>query len=396
VTETTVTSRARRDTGWRKDGKARGIYWRPKALGKAWGFYNPRIGRVEGGCYTRQEAIDKQAKARLDKSAGLPAPDTRTLVRDLVEELREAKRSRLRKSSFAEFERVLDTAILPDLGHLKPAQCGPDRVARFIRDLEAKGLSGATITKYVRPLGAVFKLAIRRGMIAANPLSLLSDDERPKASTRRPRFEWTPETIARLITAAEQLASRPESRFDYSGLVRLLALTGLRVGEALALTWENVDLLCASLRVRYTLGRDGSLGEPKTAAGEREVPLSPGLVELLLRLKPEDAGDHEFVFAGRNGKPVSYWNFRSRGFAKALETAELAGNGITVHDLRHAAASVYIASGLTPVEVADVLGHTDASFTLRVYAHLFNRPDAAERVRAAQESIPIHPTTKDH
>jgi integrase len=60
-----------------------------------------------------------------------------------------------------------------------------------------------------------------------------------------------------------------------------------------------------------------------------------------------------------------------------------------VHDLRHAAASVYIASGLTPVDVAALLGHSDASVTLRIYAHLYERSDVAARVRAAQESLGV-------
>jgi integrase len=383
--EKTVRGPRRRDTAWKRDGKKKGIYWRRKADGsKSWGYY--AWGKINRAV-SREAAIDAQAKARLDKSAGRLAPDTHTRVADLAEEVRAAKRRRLRPASLAVFEDALDRVVLPQVGQLTPAQVTPDRIARLIRDLEASGLSKNTIIKYLQPLNAVLALALRRGMINANPMSLLAPDERPQASERRKRFEWSPEAIATLIAAADDLAKRPEARYDYSPLLRLLALTGLRVSEALALRWQDVDLLAAELHVRHSLGRDKTLGPPKTAAGERVVPLSPGLVETLLQLKPFAATEADFVFAASSGGPLGYWNFRNRGFRKALEAAGLEGAGLTVHDLRHAAASLYIAAGMTPVDVAALLGHSDASITLKIYAHLFDRGDFAAKVRAAQASL---------
>jgi integrase len=162
------------------------------------------------------------------------------------------------------------------------------------------------------------------------------------------------------------------------------------VSEALALRWTDVDLLAAELHVRGSWSRDGAITAPKTEAGERDVPLAPGLVDLLVQLKPEDARDDEFVFASRRGgRPVSYWNFRRCGFVKALEKAGLSGRGITIHDLGSAAASILIRQGLTSVEVAQVLGHADANITLRVYAKLFEKRDTAARVREAQAAIKL-------
>jgi integrase len=377
-----------RDTRRHRDGKLRGIYYRFRVDGsKEWSYYDPRLGRPVGGCQSRQEAIDKRAMAQLAKSAGLPAPDTKTRIADLAEEVREAKRRRLRPSSFRNWQYALDRIILGDFGHLKPTQLGPDRIARLIRDLEERGLSRDTIVKYLQPLSAILVLAVRRGIIASDPMDLLSSDERPHGGNTRKRFEWSPESISGLMAAADELGRRPKARFDYSPLIQVLALTGLRVSEALALKWADVDLLAGVLNVRHSLGREGSLGPPKTKAGARVVPLRPGLVDLLIRLKPLDASDADFVFAGKRGTPLGYWNVRNRGFQKAVEQAGLGGNGLTIHDLRHAAASLYISSGLSAVDVAAVLGHANASTTLRIYAHLFDRSDVEAKVRAAQESV---------
>jgi hypothetical protein len=144
-----VAGQPKRDTAWKRDGRVKGVYWRRRANGsKSFGFYAD--GKIHSAP-SRQVAIDEKAKAALRKSAGLPPPDTRVLIRDLAEEVRALKMRRLRPSSLAVFEYALDKIILPELGYLKPAQVGPDRVARLICDLEQRGLGPASIRRYIVP-----------------------------------------------------------------------------------------------------------------------------------------------------------------------------------------------------------------------------------------------------
>ena len=377
-----------RDTGWKTDGRAHGIYWRRRVGGsKSWGFYAD--GQIHTA-RTRPAAIDGKARATLRRSAGLPPRNARVRIRDLAAEVRETKRRTLRSSSFTALERALDNVLLPELGHLKPADADPDRIAQLIRDLEDRGHSPATIRRYLSPLGPIFKLAVRRGLVATSPLELLSDEERPTGGGIRDHYIWSAEEIRALIAAADELGRRPEANYNYAPLIQLLAVTGLRVGEALALQWGNVDLEARELRVRASLCRTGELTPPKTKAGTRTVPLSTGLVDLLTRMRPLDVADDEFVFMSkRGGRPIAYGNFRIRGFEKALMASGLGGRGITIHGLRSAAASVLIRQGLTPVEVAHVLGHADPNITLKVYARLFDRPDFATRVRSAQSLVQV-------
>jgi integrase len=202
-------------------------------------------------------------------------------------------------------------------------------------------------------------------------------------------YEWTPEEISKFISASEDLANGKHSRYDYSTLLRLLLVTGLRVSEALALQWRNVGLLNAELRVEHSLQRNGELGAPKTEAGTRIVPLSPGLVDSLLKLKPLDAEEDAFVFASRSNphRPLSYWNLRNRGFQKTLGRSGLDGNGITIHSLRSAAISLYAARGLSMFEVAELMGQKNPDVTWRHYARLFDRRNVFERARQAQGSV---------
>jgi integrase len=161
----------------------------------------------------------------------------------------------------------------------------------------------------------------------------------------------------------------------------------MRVSEALALRWGDVDLLGAAIRVRHSWGRDGRLAPTKTKAGNRDVPIAPGLVDVLVGIKPEDATNEDFVFTTTGNRPVSYHNFRDRGFVPALERAGLAGNGITIHSPRSAAVSLYAARGLSMLETATVMGQADPGVTWKHYARLFDRSDVDARVRAAQASL---------
>lgn len=379
-------SGAKRKTGWTRDSKAPGIYSRYD--GKSWGFYDRQLGRVvavEGG---RKAALDAKARADLRKSSGLPTPDTKVKIRDLAEEVREAKRRRLRASSFAAFEYALDKIVLPEVGHLKPGACGPDRVARLVRDLEERGLGPASIRRYLTSLSAIYKLAIRRGLVTTSPTALLSDDERPAGGGVAEHYEWSAKEIAALIEASAQLARKSEARYDYSGLIRLLVMLGLRVGEALALRKADVDLLAGILHVRHSAGRKGAeLGDTKTKAGARTVPLSLGMVELFIRLIPEDAVDGDFIFSTTDGKtPISYWNFRRRGFVPARDAAGLPET-VTVHTLRSAAISLYASRGLTLNEVAEVMGQSDPHTTWKHYLRLFDRTEVEDRIRQAQASL---------
>ena len=121
-------------------------------------------------------------------------------------------------------------------------------------------------------------------------------------------------------------------------------------------------------------------------AGVRIVPLSNELVELLANVIPADAEEEDCVFHAKDNptRPLSYFNFRVRGFEPAVKAAGLSGKGITVHSLRHAAVSLYASRGLTNVEVAAIVGHGDPGVTAKVYSHLFDRSDVEARVRAAQ------------
>src|SRR5581483_1088088 len=143
-------------------------------------------------------------------------------------------------------------------------------------------LSSSTINNYLLPLGSTLAFAASRGLIAQNPFSLLTRDERPrKKITRTQDHVWSDDEIQALLEASEQLARQPESRYDYSPLLRIAVFTGLRPGESLGLQWQDIDFQRQELHVERQWTRQGEFGPPKTDAAFRRIPLSDDLVTFL-------------------------------------------------------------------------------------------------------------------
>ena len=122
--------------------------------------------------------------------------------------------------------------------------------------------------------------------------------------------------------------------------------------------------------------------------GKRTIPLPSDLREALLahRLGSRFSQDEQPIFASRNGTPFGHRNVTRRGWEAVRDKAGL-DRSLTFHDLRHAAASRLIAAGLTPVQVAAVMGHKDANITLKVYAHLYEQKQSDEAIRQALAGV---------
>jgi integrase len=154
---------------------------------------------------------------------------------------------------------------------------------------------------------------------------------------------------------------------------------GLRISELLHLEWRDVDFAAGRITVR----------ESKTDAGRRQVDLLPVLRDELEALKlSRPAGPDERAFPSLTGERQGLSNVRRRVLARAVDAASKQlvkdgqvplPNGLTPHKLRHTFASLLVALGVDPGAVMDQLGHTDPTFTLRVYMHGMRRDQASRK-----------------
>jgi integrase len=373
------------DTKRRKVRNHRGISYRVRQDGSRQYsvYFAGRYVAVEGGL---RDAVDKQADLRSKASRGERAVvPTKQTFAEVAEEWLLSKR-KLQPWTRKAYRAALDNVLLPRFGSSKLAAITPERVASLIRELEGRGLSSSTIENYLLPLSGTMAFAVRRGLVAVNPCTLLTNDDRPHRRERKQDHVWSDEEIDALIAAAEYEARQPESRYDYAPLIRTALFTGQRLGELLGLRWEDVDLQERELRVERQYTRLGEYGPPKTKAAVRRIPLSDEMTKFLREHKmrsPYKAADDP-VFASRNGKPLGHRNATRRGFEKAAERAEI--EGVSFHSMRHAFASRMIDRGISSTVLAALMGHESSTITERKYIHLFDRQRTDDAVRQAMAS----------
>jgi integrase len=274
--------------------------------------------------------------------------------------------------------------VLPRLANRPIAKITEDDVSDLIRDLlDGRGPDGRPrrpltpwgIRAVLTPLSRVFSFAVRRGFVTSNPVRGLERGERPSVGKRDLRI-LSSEEVERLLDACDE---------TMRVFVAVSAFTGARLSEVLGLRWEDVDLDAETIRIRRQLARDGRLVEPKTDAAKREVVLMPSLARMLRehRLRSPFSTAHDYVFTTARRTPLDQSNVR-RSFGRALQRVGL--EKLRLHDLRHVAASAWIAAGVDPVTVSRQLGHADPAITLRVYAGEFDRARHADTIRTALES----------
>jgi integrase len=263
---------------------------------------------------------------------------------------------RKKPSSLRNDKLLLRVHILPRLGPAKIAAITRADVAAIHHTLRR---TPTTANRAVALLSKMFNLAERWGLRpdGSNPCRHV---EKFREKSRR-RF-LSRDEIARLGKALDASAER-ESSSAVTAL-RLLLLTGARVGEILALRWDQVDL------------ENGCLRLPDSKTGAKEVSLGSAALDVLASLDPSAS---PFVIPGRDDDaPLVNLNKSWRRIRKhaGIDDARL-------HDLRRTAASAGASVGLSLEAVGQLLGHTQAATTKR-YAFLFDdaRRDAAERLSA--------------
>jgi integrase len=248
----------------------------------------------------------------------------------------------------------------------------PSAVSTWTADMTAEGLSPSRVRQAVNLLGHALDAAVRDGLISRNPAR---GTALPRLRTAREHRYLTLDELERVAAACG----------PHEALVLLLGTVGLRWAEAVGLRVGAVDMLRRRIRVTSTLSEvDGTFHEvaPKSHAA-RTVAVPAFVVEHLAPLLAGKGRD-DLVFATAAGTPLRSANFTRRTFVPGCEAAGV--DRLRVHELRHTAASLMIASGASVLAVAATLGHADPSLTLRIYGGLFRDElgDVADRMDAAR------------
>jgi integrase len=228
-----------------------------------------------------------------------------------------------------------------------------------------------TVRLMVAVLRVMLQEAVNEGILLVNPVMKLGKFYR---SARKIKEKIDPFTIEELHLIEEKCKEKfPE----YYPLILCLARTGMRIGEATALQWIDIDFSKNYIIVRRNIPHHGQVETTKTEASQRKVDMSPELAEVFRQLRTERKKEalaggtafdmEEWIFRTDAGTPIHYTNFLRRVWHRVLDLAQIRRR--TPHDCRHTWASHMLASGADLAYVSAQLGHANPSITLRIYSH---------------------------
>ncbi|MGV1005966.1 MAG: tyrosine-type recombinase/integrase [Candidatus Nanopelagicales bacterium] len=338
----------------------------------------------------RRDADDhvKQVTADLMTGAYVDTKRSATIFGTVAEEWLAAKTPRLKPSTAGGYRSLLDHTLLPRWRGVKLADITHSDVQQWVtwmttskdarqtrtddqeRNAKRKPLSARRAVQAHGILKQVLAFAIRTKRLAANPCD---DIELPRVVHRR-------ETAL----THQQVHALADAAGDAGPIVLTLSYSGLRFGELAALRVADIDLTRRRILVTKAIAQvtGAGLNEDTTKTNAtRAVPILTDALADALADAVADRGGSDYLFPAPDGGPMrnSYfrWRFDSACLAAGLE-------GISPKTLRHTAGSLALASGASVVTVQRLLGHKDATTTLRVYSHMM--PDDFDNLAAAMNA----------
>ncbi|MEO7021550.1 MAG: site-specific integrase [Ktedonobacteraceae bacterium] len=317
---------------------------------------------------TKKEAWDNLQTALDDLKQGRVVIGPKQTVKQYLEHwLENSRRLRVEPTTLANYRVLLRVHLLPAFGHLQLSQLTREQVQSFYVEKLDSGLAPSTIRNIHDLFVSALKDAVADEILVRNVCEYVTV---PKQKQRKPHV-LNVEQCKRLIAAARG------RRLWF--LILMAITTGARVGELLALHWEDIDL--NNLRVHihrsvcFIKGKGLVEKEPKTKQGARRVILTQVVIGAISEQKEfiekvhlnGDAQweDLDLVFPNKQGRYIR--NARVlKEFRMILVDAGLPA-AMHFHDLRHSAATLLFAAGVNPKVVSEALGHSSIGITLGLY-----------------------------
>lgn len=348
--------------------------------------YRDRAGKRRSKQFRRKaEADSYETKVRSEIAAGTHFADSASVTVNEAGDLwlRRPTDEPLEAGTLRQYRQHIKYHIAPLIGETKLSKLTTPAIEKFRDDLLAtrsRPLSRAVLTS----LKGILKEARRLGLIGHDPAASTaigkvkrhqSRVEIPEKAQIRALLEKSAELFPMTRVEITRTHERKVVAVAWRPMIVTAIFTGLRSSELRGLCWSSVRFDDGVIRVSQRADFQNDIGAPKSAAGNRDVPMSPMVTNTLRTWKlacPKTRQD--LVFPNENGAIHSTSNIHRQCWAP-LQTAALGARTFPFHALRHAAASLLIDQGLSPKKVQVIMGHSSIQVTFDIYGHLFRQKE---------------------
>jgi integrase len=322
--------------------------------------------------HSLQEAKDREYEIEKEIEAGIVSGDT--LFKDFAEQWLDIYKANKSERTQEYYTQILRPHIIPVIGDMPLKKLTPMLLQRIINDHLKTPRAALDIRM---TLNQICRAAMANRLLATNPAEFLSAPPRKKTE----KDIYSVEEIQAFHTAAFNFMER--------AFVFALLYAGLRRGETLALTWDDINGGLLSISKSCA---NGLLKEPKTASGIRQIPISPVLAGALDSWKSEQSREHpgyspqkaKLVFPQNAPpyRPMTFAKFRTfwSGIERKLEFP------INCHKFRHTFASTLWDMETDMKTMQLLLGHADTSVLMNTYTHI-RKQQAINKVRPVIDSL---------
>ncbi len=327
------------------------------------------------GFKRKRDAEQWAATVEVDKLRGdyVNPSDARRTIDSLGPAWLAGQKGHLKPSSYRPLEVAWRLRVQPRWGAVALGNIQPSQIQAWLAELGAgtddvKSVGATVVIRTHQVFSGILADAVRDRLIPRNPASGMKLPPKKRK--------------AHVYLTHRQVDSLAAAAGEHRALVLLMAYTGARWGEAIALRVRDLQLLRKRPSVLLNesaveVGADMIVDTPKNHK-RRSVPVPKFLVPYLAR-QCEGLGRDDLVFPGPDGKYLERPHTESGWFDKAVTAAKVPR--VTPHDLRHTAASLAVSAGANVKAVQRMLGHASAAMTLDTYADLFD--DDLEAVATA-------------
>lgn len=326
-----------------------------------------------------QEAKNWLAESQyIDATSNMSMPHDMT-VDAFFEFWHDTKQKMLRKGTANYYKLRYDVSIKPFIGDMKLTDVKANHCQMIVNKMIDDNKANSTIARTCTVMRGIFDYAVECDIIMKSPCKIAISNNVGKKKKNRDA----------LTIDAQKKFLQTVKGHNYENHYRFILQTGLRIGELIGLKWEDVDFKKRTITIKrslkYEVGKGTwRIGEPKSEAGKRTIPLTDEAIEILksqkaknesLKVLPLEWGG--YVFLNKHGEPVTNDAYNS-ALVPICRRADI--NRFTVHILRHTFATRCVESGMKPKTLQTIMGHSTISLTMDLYVHttddeMFNEMD---------------------